>query len=95
MPLWLKFAKKGNKYNEEILIVLATARLPLHRLPSRATVRGTFEFDGGPMIVEDIEFDLHSAPNSVIANHHKGYDFGGLVGCNCEVVRLEAERQPS
>lgn len=49
------------------------------------------ELDGGPMIVEDIEFDLPGAPNAVIADHTNGYDFGGLVGYDFGMVRLEAE----
>jgi len=49
------------------------------------------ELDGGPMIVEDIEFDLPAAPNAVQIDHHKGYDFGGVVGYDFGFIRLEAE----
>ncbi len=49
------------------------------------------ELDGGPMIVEDIEFDLPNAPNGVVANHHTGFDFGGIVGYDFGFLRLEAE----
>lgn len=49
------------------------------------------ELDGGPMLVEDIEFDLPSAPNAVRADSHYGYDFGGIVGYDFGPVRLEAE----
>jgi opacity protein-like surface antigen len=49
------------------------------------------ELDGGPMIVEDIKFDLPNAPNAVQADHHKGYDFGGIVGYDFGMFRLEAE----
>jgi opacity protein-like surface antigen len=49
------------------------------------------ELDGGPMIVEDIEFDLPAAPNAVQVDHHKGYDFGGVVGYDFGFIRLEAE----
>ena len=43
------------------------------------------------MIVEDIQFDLPSANNAVVVDHHKGYDFGGVVGYDFGFVRLEAE----
>jgi OOP family OmpA-OmpF porin len=49
------------------------------------------ELDGGPMIVEDIEFDLGAAANAVHVDHHKGYDFGGVVGYDFGFIRLEAE----
>jgi outer membrane protein OmpA-like peptidoglycan-associated protein len=49
------------------------------------------ELDGGPMIVEDIDFDLPGAPNAVSADHTNGYDFGGLVGYDFGMFRLEAE----
>ncbi|GGE01935.1 membrane protein [Tsuneonella deserti] len=49
------------------------------------------ELDGGPMIVEDIEFDLPNAPNDVIVDTHYGYDFGGIVGYDFGFIRLEAE----
>ena len=49
------------------------------------------ELDGGPMIVEDIEFDLPAATNAVHVDHHKGYDFGGIVGYDFGFIRLEAE----
>ncbi len=49
------------------------------------------ELDGGPMIVEDIEFDLPAGANAVHVDHHKGYDFGGVVGYDFGFVRLEAE----
>ncbi len=49
------------------------------------------ELDGGPMIVEDIDFDLPNAPNAVVVDHHTGYDFGGIVGYDFGFLRLEAE----
>ncbi|QDM40908.1 MULTISPECIES: OmpA family protein [Bacteria] len=49
------------------------------------------ELDGGPMIVEDIDLDIGAAPNAVRVDHHKGYDFGGIVGYDFGFVRLEAE----
>ena len=49
------------------------------------------ELDGGPMIVEDIKFDLPGAPNAVQADHHNGYDFGGIVGYDFGMFRIEAE----
>jgi OOP family OmpA-OmpF porin len=49
------------------------------------------ELDGGPMIVEDIDFDLPGANNAVVVDHQTGYDFGGLVGYDFGWLRLEAE----
>ena len=49
------------------------------------------ELDGGPMIVEDIEFDLPNAPDGVVMDHHTGFDFGGIVGYDFGFLRLEAE----
>jgi len=49
------------------------------------------ELDGGPMIVEDIEFDVAGANNAVVTDNHKGFDFGGIVGYDFGAIRLEAE----
>ena len=49
------------------------------------------ELDGGPMIVEDIDFDLPGTPSAIQADHHNGYDFGGIVGYDFGLFRLEAE----
>jgi outer membrane protein OmpA-like peptidoglycan-associated protein len=49
------------------------------------------ELDGGPMIVEDIDFNVAGTPEGVTADTHTGYDFGGVVGYDFGAVRLEAE----
>jgi outer membrane protein OmpA-like peptidoglycan-associated protein/opacity protein-like surface antigen len=49
------------------------------------------EFDGGPMIVESLDFDVGAASNAVQAKTHTGYDFGGIVGYDFGFIRLEAE----
>ncbi len=49
------------------------------------------ELDGGPMIVEDIDFDVNGASNVVSADMHTGYDFGGIVGYDFGFIRIEAE----
>ncbi len=49
------------------------------------------ELDGGPMLVEDIEFDVGAATNAVVADTHTGFDFGGIVGYDFGALRLEAE----
>ena len=49
------------------------------------------ELDGGPMLVEDIDFDLPGATNAVTVDTHYGYDFGGVVGYDFGAVRIEAE----
>ncbi len=49
------------------------------------------ELDGGPMIVEDIDFDVNTTANAVTADMHTGYDFGGIVGYDFGFLRIEAE----
>jgi outer membrane protein OmpA-like peptidoglycan-associated protein/opacity protein-like surface antigen len=49
------------------------------------------ELDGGPMIVEDIEFDVGANANAVSIDSDTGYDFGGIVGYDFGGFRLEAE----
>ena len=49
------------------------------------------ELDGGPMIVEDIDFDVGAATDAVSADFKTGYDFGGIVGYDFGAFRLEAE----
>src|SRR3990167_8460346 len=49
------------------------------------------ELNGGPMIVEDIEFDVGAIDNAVTVDTKKGYDFGGIVGYDFGFIRLEAE----
>jgi outer membrane protein OmpA-like peptidoglycan-associated protein/opacity protein-like surface antigen len=49
------------------------------------------ELNGGPMIVEDIEFDVNGAENVVSLDSKTGYDFGGIVGYDFGFIRLEAE----
>jgi outer membrane protein OmpA-like peptidoglycan-associated protein/opacity protein-like surface antigen len=49
------------------------------------------ELDGGPMIVEDIDFDVAGVSDAVSTDTHYGYDFGGIVGYDFGFIRLEAE----
>ncbi len=57
------------------------------------------ELGGGPMIVEDLDFDLDSDLNNAdnaldtvtVDTDDYGYDFGGLVGYDFGAFRLEAE----
>jgi outer membrane protein OmpA-like peptidoglycan-associated protein/opacity protein-like surface antigen len=49
------------------------------------------ELDGGPMIVEDIDFDIGTTTGAVTADTHTGYDFGGIVGYDMGALRIEAE----
>lgn len=49
------------------------------------------ELNGGPMIVEDIEFDVGALDNAVSLDTKTGYDFGGIVGYDFGFIRLEAE----
>ena len=49
------------------------------------------QVEGGPMIVQDIEFDVNGVANDFSVNSDVGYDFGGLVGYDFGPVRLEAE----
>ena len=49
------------------------------------------EIDGGPMILEDIQFDVGANNNAVSLDNDTGYDFGGIVGYDFGGFRLEAE----
>ncbi|WP_120716691.1 OmpA family protein [Tsuneonella amylolytica] len=49
------------------------------------------ELDGGPMIVEDLDFDISNVSNAATLDSKTGYDFGGLVGYDFGFIRLEAE----
>lgn len=49
------------------------------------------EVGGGPMIVEDIDFDVNDGADTIGADMDKGFDFGGLVGYDFGAFRLEAE----
>src|SRR6476469_2170775 len=88
---WLKFAKKGNYIMRKLVIGMAMASTAIASPALARDGAWYVELDGGPMIVEDIEFDLPSAPNAVLADHYKGYDFGGVVGYDFGFIRLEAE----
>src|SRR6476469_7047712 len=88
---WLKFAKKGNYIMRKLVIGMAMASTAIASPALARDGAWYVELDGGPMIVEDIEFDLPSAPNAVHVDHHKGYDFGGVVGYDFGFIRIEAE----
>lgn len=47
--------------------------------------------EAGPMIIEDIEFDVNGASDDAKVDHDRGYDFGGVVGHDFGAFRLEAE----
>ena len=53
------------------------------------------EGQGGPMIVEDLDFDIVDADGDVVdtagADTDTGYDFGGVVGYDFGAFRLEAD----
>jgi OmpA-OmpF porin, OOP family len=47
--------------------------------------------EGGPMIVEDVEFDVNDGLDTNEVEFDTGYDFGGFVGYDFGAFRLEAE----
>lgn len=49
------------------------------------------ELGAGPMIVEDIDFDIGSASDAISADVDRGWDAGGVVGYDFGPFRLEAE----
>ena len=49
------------------------------------------EVGGGPMIVEDMDFDVNNGTDTFSVDVDKGIDFGGLVGYDFGAFRLEAE----
>lgn len=49
------------------------------------------ELGGGPMLVEDVDFDVDGNLDDAQAGFDEGYDFGGIVGYDFGAFRLEAE----
>ncbi|GAA4641940.1 hypothetical protein GCM10023115_02660 [Pontixanthobacter gangjinensis] len=49
------------------------------------------EVGGGPMLIEDVAFDVNDGAGNIIADTQEGYDFGGAVGYDFGAFRLEAE----
>lgn len=49
------------------------------------------ELGGGPMIIEDTDFDVNNGAGTVTTDTKEGYDFGGSVGYDFGAFRLEAE----
>ena len=49
------------------------------------------QIEGGPMIVQDMKFDIQGVANQNVLSTKTGYDFGGLVGYDFGMFRLEAE----
>ncbi|MBD59619.1 MAG: flagellar motor protein MotB, partial [Citromicrobium sp.] len=49
------------------------------------------QVEGGPMLVEDIDFTVNGIEDDLTADYDHGFDFGGLVGYDFGPVRLEAE----
>ncbi len=47
--------------------------------------------EGGPMIVEDVEFDVDGGADENGFELQTGYDFGGFVGYDFGAFRIEAE----
>ncbi|MDN3647074.1 outer membrane beta-barrel protein [Pontixanthobacter aestiaquae] len=49
------------------------------------------EVGGGPMLIEDVDFNVNDGAGEVTADTKEGYDFGGVVGYDFGAFRLEAE----
>ena len=49
------------------------------------------QVEGGPMLVEDLDFDVNGVEDQLTQDYDAGYDFGGLVGYDFGPVRIEAE----
>ena len=49
------------------------------------------ELGGGPMIIQDTDFDVNDGAGTVTVDTKEGYDFGGIVGYDFGAFRLEAE----
>ena len=49
------------------------------------------QVEGGPMIVEDMKFSVAPANTTNSMDTKTGYDFGGVVGYDLGMFRLEAE----
>lgn len=49
------------------------------------------EVGGGPMLIEDVDFDVNNGAGVNTAETDNGYDFGGTVGYDFGAFRLETE----
>ncbi|MEO2039273.1 MAG: outer membrane beta-barrel protein, partial [Martelella sp.] len=49
------------------------------------------QVQGGPMLVEDLDFDVNGQVENLTADYDTGYDFGGVIGYDFGPFRLEAE----
>ena len=49
------------------------------------------EVGGGPMLIEDVDFDVNNGAGVNTAQTKEGYDFGGAVGYDFGAFRLETE----
>src|SRR5690606_13623962 len=92
---WLYFAEKGNYIMRKLVIGMAMASTALASPALARDGQWYIEGQGGPMIVEDLDFDILDADGEVVetagADTDKGYDFGGVVGYDFGGFRLEAD----
>jgi len=82
---------KGNFIMRKLVIGLALASTALASPALARDGQWYVEVGGGPMIVEDLNFDINSGTDSLKADLDKGFDFGGTVGYDFGAFRLETE----
>jgi OmpA-OmpF porin, OOP family len=73
------------------VIVLALASSAIAS-PAMAREGGTYiEIDAGVLMVEDADYDIVTTSNAATLESEYGYDFGGTIGYDFGMFRLEAE----
>lgn len=82
---------KGNLIMRKIVIGMALASTALASPALARDGQWYVEVGGGPMLVEDMDFDVNAGTDTFTVDVDKGFDFGGLVGHDFGPFRLEAE----
>src|SRR5579875_283957 len=77
-----------------VALALSTTALATTAITSPAVARDHSWYvgvEGGPMIVEDIHYDIGGAHSADTVNSKYGYDVDGHMGYDFGAFRLEAE----
>ena len=83
--------EKGDFIMRKLVIGMALASTAL-ATPALARDNSWYvEVDGGAMIVEDLNFSIGTTASAAKQDHEYGYDFGGIIGYDFGMFRLEAE----